>query len=415
MTFVPDALHDLRQAMRSLRRAPGYTLAAALTLALGIGLNAAVLSAVYGVLLRPLDVPDAGRLYSIWQDMGARGGDRQDYTSRPVFADWRARNRSFSGMALFIHGTLDLNALGMSVPSARVSHDFFQVLGVKPALGRAFLPHDETKNNTLAILADPLWRRLGADRAIVGKQIKVSDISFTVVGVLPPGFHAPLTGDAELFNVMDFSPPLRDRSYNYANVIGRLRPGVSPAAAQADMDRVARSIAADYPKEMHGIGARIEPLLDSVVGKARKALRRCGPGGGVPTSRSATPARPRGASRCARAWCWWPPRSPPASCSWSAPGCWSGRSPPWTASIPASAPTAWSSAVSWSSRSRSRTGNRSRGSSPVSRIGCGSGRRSRPSERSLPNRSPAAGSRWGSASRASPTPRSSGRAPCSAW
>jgi len=272
MTFVPDVLHDLRQAMRSLRRAPGYTLAAALTLALGIGLNAAVLSAVYGVLLRPLDVPDAGRLYSIWQDMGARGGDRQDYTSRPVFADWRARNRSFSGMALFIHGTLDLNTLGMSVPSARVSHDFFQVLGVKPALGRAFLPHDETKNNPLAILADPLWRRLGADRAIVGKQIKVSDISFTVVGVLPPGFHAPLTGDAELFNVMDFSPPLGDRSYNYANVIGRLRPGVSPAAAQADMDRVATSIAADYPKEMHGIGARIEPLLDSVVGKARKAL-----------------------------------------------------------------------------------------------------------------------------------------------
>ncbi len=270
MTLVPD---DLRHAVRSLRRAPGYSLAAILTLALGIGLNAAVLSAVYGVLLRPLEVPGAGGLYSVWQDMGSRGGNRQDYTSRAVFADWRARNRSFSGMALFIHGTLDLNALGQSVPSARVSHDFFQVLGVRPVLGRAFLPEEELKDRGfVAVLADPLWRRLGADRAIVGKRIAVNSHPFTVVGVLPPGFHAPLTRDAELFNVMDFSPPLQDRSYSYANVIGRLRPGVSPAAAQADMDGVAKSIAADYPKEMNAIGARIEPLLDSVVGSARKAL-----------------------------------------------------------------------------------------------------------------------------------------------
>lgn len=270
MTLVPD---ELRQAVRSLRRAPGYTFAAIVTLALGIGLNAAVLSAVHGVLLRPLDVPRGERLYSVWQDMGTRGGKRQDYTSRAVFADWRARNRSFSGMALFIHGTLDLNALGVSVPSARVSHDFFQVLGVRPALGRGFLPEEEGRDRGfVAVLADPLWRRLGADRAIVGKRLVVDSHPFTVVGVLPPGFHAPLTRDAELFNVMDFAPPLKDRSYSYANVVGRLKPGVSPAAAQADMDRVARSIAADYPQDMKGIGARIEPLLDSVVGSARKAL-----------------------------------------------------------------------------------------------------------------------------------------------
>jgi putative ABC transport system permease protein len=266
--------YDLRHALRSLRKAPGYSAAAILTLAVGIGLNAAVLSGVYGVLLRPLDVRGASRLYTVWQDMESRGGKRQDTTDRAVFVDWRARNHSFSAMALFIRGDFDLNGLGQSVPAARVSRDFFSVLGVQPVLGRGFLREEEESKDggRVAVLADTLWRRLGADPAIIGKQITANDLQFKVVGVLPQGFRAPLTGNAELFNVMDFSPPLKDRSYSYAWVIGRLKAGVTPAAAQADMDRVAATLAADYPQEMRGIGARIEPLLDSVVGSARRIL-----------------------------------------------------------------------------------------------------------------------------------------------
>jgi putative ABC transport system permease protein len=142
-----------------------------------------------------------------------------------------------------------------------------------PVRGRSFTREEEqTKDRRVAVLADSLWRRLGADPTILGKTVMASDIPFTVVGVLPPGFQAPLAPQAEFFNIMDFSPPLQDRSYSYATVIGRLKAGVTAEAAQADMDRVAASIALDYPQDMHQIGAAIQPLRAAVAGKAARIL-----------------------------------------------------------------------------------------------------------------------------------------------
>jgi predicted permease len=267
---------DLRSALRSLRNAPGFSLAAILTLGLGIGLNAAIFSAVYGVLLRPLDLPQPERLYTVWQNMEARGGKRQDYTGFGVFSDWRARNRCFEGMAAFAKMPMDLGDIEPpeSVPGAWVSHEYFSVLGVKAVRGRGFLKEEETKaKNSVAVLSSELWaRRFGSDPSIVGKSITVNYAPVTVVGILPPGFRAPLTPEAELWTPMPLEPPPDDRPFSYISVIGRLKPGVSPAAAQADMRRVAASLEADYRASMHGVGVTLLPALEAVVGSARRPL-----------------------------------------------------------------------------------------------------------------------------------------------
>ena len=267
---------DLLYALRSLRKSPGFSLAVIMTLGLGIGLNAAVFSAVHGVLLRPFDLPQPERLYTVWQNMESRDGTRQESTGFAVFSDWRARNHSFAQMAAFRRQAVDLSSIDPpeSVTGAWVSHEYFPVLGVKPALGRSFLKEEETQGkNSVAILSSELWaRRFGRDPAILGKSITANYKQVTVVGVLPPGIHPPLVPDAEIWTPMPLDPVPDDRPYSTIAVIGRLKPGVSPAAAQDDMDRVAASLAADYPEALHGIGATVVPALEAVSGPARKPL-----------------------------------------------------------------------------------------------------------------------------------------------
>lgn len=269
-------LPDLRYALRSLRKAPGFSLAVIVTLGLGIGLNAAVFSAVYGVLLRPLDLPQAERLYTVWQNMESRGGTRQESTGRAVFSDWRTRNRVFTQMAAFWRMPVDLSSIDPpeSVTGAWVSHEYFSVLGVKPALGRSFLKEEETQGKgSVAILSAELWaRRFGRDPSILGKPITANYAQVTVVGILPPGFREPLAPEVEIWTPMPLDPVPGDRPYSLIRVIGRLKLGVSPAAAQADMDRVAASLAADYPKDLHGIGATVLPALETIAGPVRKPL-----------------------------------------------------------------------------------------------------------------------------------------------
>jgi putative ABC transport system permease protein len=269
-------LTDLRHAYRSLRRAPVFTLAAVLTLGLGIGLNAAVFSAVYGIVLRPLDLPQPERLVTLWQNNEARGGKRQEPTGWALAAAWRARNRCFSAMAGVSGFSADLAGGDppQNVEGARVSRDFFPMLGVKPALGRAFLPEDEVKGrDAVAILAHGLWRRaFGGDRSLVGRAILVNGLPRTVVGILPEGFRSPVRPQAELWVPMWFQPPPEDWGSSYISAVGRLAPGVSLRAAQAEMDRVAAALAADDPARLRGIGVALEPLLDTIVGATKKPL-----------------------------------------------------------------------------------------------------------------------------------------------
>src|ERR1700688_2191824 len=166
---------DLRHALRSLSQAPAFSLAAVVTLGLGIGLNAAVFSAVHGVLLHPLDFPQPARLYTVWQNMAKRGGTRQDATGSAVFSDWRARNHSFAGMAACWRQATDLSTIDPpdSVVGAWVSHEYFSVLGVRPARGRCFVQEEETEGrSSVVVLSHELWvRRFGGDPAILRKTV----------------------------------------------------------------------------------------------------------------------------------------------------------------------------------------------------------------------------------------------------
>jgi predicted permease len=270
------SLSALRYAFRSLLRTPGFSLAVMLTLGLGLGLNATVLSAVYDILLRPLDLPQPERLYAIGQNMEKRGRGQQEATSRRVFTEWRARNRSFAGVAFYMDHNADLSDADPpeNVAAGRVSHEFFSVLGVHPARGRVFLKEEETKGrDTVAVLSHGLWqRRFGGDPLILGKTIMANGSPLTVVGILPPGFRSPVLPGAELWVPMALDPPAKDMGYSYARVFGRLKPGISTEEAQADMDRVAASMAADFPERLHDIGATLTSLRDAIAGRARMPL-----------------------------------------------------------------------------------------------------------------------------------------------
>lgn len=267
---------DLRSAFRSLRKAPAFSLAVLLTLALGNGLNTAVFSMIYGVLLRPLDVPRSEQLVAVWQNMEKRDGRRDDQTGRGVFSDWRARNRSFQGMAAFIEFPADLTGIDPpeNVAGVVVSHEYFEVMGVKPVLGRGFLKEEETEGKHLvAVLSHELWaRRFGGDRSILGKTVSINETDYTVVGVLPAGFRAPLLPEIGVWAPLPLEPPADDRGYSYVYAIGRLKPGITLEAAQADMDGVAAALAADYPEALHDVGVTLEPILDTIVGPSRKLL-----------------------------------------------------------------------------------------------------------------------------------------------
>jgi len=190
-------------AWRSLRRTPLYTLAALLSLGIGIGLNAAVASAVRGVLLRPLDLPRPERLVLVRQDMTARGGARDDYAGWAVFSAWRARNRSFSALAAYGAYPAEISSLDPpeSLAGAAVSHEFFSTLGVRPFLGRGFLAHEETQGrDAVAVLSYGLWvRRFGADPGAVGRTLTVTGKQRTIVGVLPRTFVWPLKPEVDFF------------------------------------------------------------------------------------------------------------------------------------------------------------------------------------------------------------------------
>jgi putative ABC transport system permease protein len=269
-------LSDLRYALRSFGKSPGFTAAALLTLALGIGANTAIFSVVYGVMLRPLPYPEPERLLTLWQNLEARGGPPDEWLGRSIFCDWRERNRSFSALTVFSGSAVDLTGIDRpeSLGGLLVSHEYFDVLGVRPALGRAFRPEEETPGNDLVVvLSHGLWsRRFGSDPAVVGRTVTLDGRPRTVIGVLPAGFRPPIGTTAEVFSPLAIDPADDDRGSFYLRAIGRLAPGASRAAAQGDMDRVARDLAEDYPVDQRDVGVTLRPLLETVVGPTRTHL-----------------------------------------------------------------------------------------------------------------------------------------------
>ncbi len=276
---------DFRYAARSLRKNPGFTLVALLTLALGIGATTAIFSSVNAVILRPLPFRDADRLAVLWTD-DVRRGLHEVETSFPTVRDWQAQTRTFAELAVFsFDNTVTL--LGGDEPerttSSFVSTRLFPLLGAEPLLGRGITAEDQQRREPVVVLSYGLWqRRFGGRRDVVGKFLsldgdgtasKGGPRSVRVIGVMPPEFFFPGPGTQLWEPVTSYWRLQResgDRFFNNWRVVGRLAPGASFSAAQVDMDAIGRRLAQAYPSpdpDFPGFGVTVVPLLDQVTGK----------------------------------------------------------------------------------------------------------------------------------------------------
>jgi len=268
-------LQDLRYGARTLMKKPGFTLIAVLTLALGIGANAAIFSVVNGVLLRPLPYSEPQQLVRLFEtvDRATMANDRME-VAPANFLDWRRQTRSFSGLAAYGLTWSVINGDGEAerLDGALVTADFFATIGVALSRGRAFTTEDEEAAERRVIIGHDLWqRRFGGAEDIVGRAIQLDGFSFTVIGVTPPGFLYPRR--TQIFELYRLSATQRQmREARFMRVVARLRPGVTVAQAQSEMSVVARRLAEQYPQTNRNWGANVIPLHEVEVGRARPDL-----------------------------------------------------------------------------------------------------------------------------------------------
>lgn len=263
---------DLRFAARTLTRRPLFVALVVATLALGIGGNVALFSVVDGVLLRPLPYPDPDRLVIVWENDRLRGTDREG-VSGPDYLDMIEMNRSFAALAARsrLDRTLGTREEPVRVSSARVSAGFFTLLGVRPLLGRTFLPEEERPGqDRVVVLTDAFWREhFAADPRVVGERVMLDGEPSLVVGVVPTEGRLPGLAD-DLFEPL--AVDTKDRDVHKLRVLARLKPEATVAAAQADLTSVMKRLEETYPDENLGRGAWVRPLVDEVVGDSRPAL-----------------------------------------------------------------------------------------------------------------------------------------------
>lgn len=272
--MIADLWQDLRFGARMLVKNPGFSAVIVLTLALGIGANAALFSMVNGVLLSPLPYPEPERLVALNQrTLNAAAGS----ISYPNFLDWQKENQTFSAMAVSRSSSFALVGTGEAerVSGRRVTANLFSVLGVKPALGRDFAPgEDEVGAPPVVIISAELWqRRFGGAPDAPGKSLTVDDRSYTIVGVLPKSFMLYRGTDVYVPMGQWDNTGLQNRGAGMGlQGIGRLRAGVSPAQAQVDLDGVTRRLAETYPDANRGVGAAVVPLKERLVGDVGPSL-----------------------------------------------------------------------------------------------------------------------------------------------
>jgi predicted permease len=272
-------LQDLRYTLRMLAKSPGFAAVAILTLALGIGANTAIFSIVNGVLLNPLPFPHPQELTVLYEHTP---NDETSSISYPNFLDWQRTNSTFASMAAYRHEDFNVTASGEPerVRGGMVSAEFFPILGVKPLLGRVF-SRDEDRQGAapVVLLAEGFWqRRFGSARDIIGKQIIMDGDPYTIIGVIPASFHLSTFNFGGIKDVYVPVAQTKDPYFYHRDVhegmdaIGRLKPGVSLAAAQADMAQITGDLAAAYPDADKSRGATVVPLRDALVHEVRPYL-----------------------------------------------------------------------------------------------------------------------------------------------
>ena len=276
-------LQDLRYGVRMLVKAPAFSAIAILTLALGIGANTAIFSVVNGVLLTRLPFHDSDQLVSVFEKITNFDNASISY---PNFLDWRRMNRTFESIAAYRGSGMNLTGSGEpeSLQGEMISAGFFEILGVKPVLGRTFTPEDDRLGaNPTALITEGFWKRKFASASdILGKRLILNGEGYTVIGVIPANFHLRIQNFQTGTEPIDVYTPVGEYNepqfYNARgsgwglNAIGRLKPGVTLDQVRADMDRVSRDLAAAYPDVDSDKKATIIPLKQEIVGQIRPVL-----------------------------------------------------------------------------------------------------------------------------------------------
>ena len=282
MTTFDELRQDLRYGIRSLRRSPGFTLTALLTLALGIGANTAIFSVVRGVLLEPLPFVSPERIVRVWH-ANPTAGVNNGAVSEPNFKDWRSESRLTESMGgfFFADGQTGVDLTGQGEPlrlsAALVTDGFFETLRTPAFLGRTLLREENVPgNDRVAVLGYGIWEnRFGADRAIVGKRITVNGTPFVVVGVMPPSFTYPADHPLDLWIPLSFFGPDaigRDRDKGFLAVVARMKPGVTATELHTELGAVAARLTREYPGTPGWTDVSVAPIRDSIVGEARTPL-----------------------------------------------------------------------------------------------------------------------------------------------
>jgi predicted permease len=280
--FLDALAQDVRYALRTLRKAPGFALVAVLTLALGIGATTALFSVVRGVLLKPLPFPAPERLVRLWQASPSQDLPRTAISS-PDFDDWKARQTSFSELGAWfnVEGMTGVDLSGQGDPerlkATYVTDGFFSALGASPRLGRALLPEEHQPGSGAAVvLSHGFWtRRFGADPSLPGRTLTLNGEPYTVVGIMPPSFTFPseqMDVWLSVSRLAESSVP-RVRTNRWLAAVGRLKPGVTLETARAELGAVAGQLAAAYPDSNGQYGAiTAVPLHEAITGDVRMSL-----------------------------------------------------------------------------------------------------------------------------------------------
>ena len=263
---MTNPMQYVRFAVRQLLKAPGFTLTAVITLALGIGANTAIFTAVYATLLAPLPYPEPDQLVMVWSKIQWF----HNGVSAVDFDDWRHQSSAFQSLNAWTGGSFNLATKDQPeyVQGRQTTPGMYKMMGIKFLYGRDFIPEEGmVGRDHVVVLVNKLWKKLGSDPNIVGKQIKIDGNPYTVVGVLAPG--QPDRQDDNLVVPLAFKPEQLNHDFHWLLVMGRLKAGVTMQQAQANMDSVTVNIAKAYPKSDTGWGSFVEPLKNDFLPKER--------------------------------------------------------------------------------------------------------------------------------------------------
>ncbi|MEZ4413482.1 MAG: ABC transporter permease [Gemmatimonadales bacterium] len=270
---LTDWMGDLRHAMRALQRSPGFSLMVVLCLGLGIGANGAIFSVVNSVLLRPLPFPEPDRLVNAYETFYYDGGDGYGGVSYPNYRDWVEQNRTLQSLAASSRASVVLQGTESTerLVANRVTANYFATLGLPPIIGRDFAPGDELAGASgVVLLSERFWRsRFGGDPAVVGASLRIDGQQRTVIGIIP----ASASTSTQLWTPLVLAPERAEaRDSHFLQVIGRLKPGVTLEAADADLKSVAARIRGEHPEVDPSRSARLRSVQEDTVGNVRATL-----------------------------------------------------------------------------------------------------------------------------------------------